>query len=226
MEKNQSELCFEVLRRFHKAGILENIILIGSWCTYFYQYCFKQIKPIPLKTRDIDFLVEYPKKIRNKIDIPDLLKDLGFVTSFKGKAGYIKLYHPDLIIEFLVPERGRGTDKPSPLPQFGINATSLRFLNLLTDNTVAVRLDDNFCVTVPHPINFGLHKLIISQRRKMEDKSAKDLNMAHNILSDLIKNGEAEKIIEVYSAVPKKWQKKIINVLENSGEKEILKIFK
>ena len=59
MEKNQSELCFEILRRFHKTGILDDFILIGSWCVYFYKDYFSDvpyIDQISIKTRDIDSL--------------------------------------------------------------------------------------------------------------------------------------------------------------------------
>jgi len=154
-----------------------------------------------------------------------MLKDLGFVTTFKGSEGYIKLDHPDLIIEFLVPERGRGTNKPCKLPQLGLNAVALRFLNFLTDNTVKIKVN-NFYVNMPHTINFALHKLIISQRRKTEDKSIKDSNAAIDILKGIIKNRESAKIKRIYNSVPKKWQKRILNSLEQSGEKEIMEIFK
>ncbi|MDP2911532.1 MAG: GSU2403 family nucleotidyltransferase fold protein, partial [Candidatus Omnitrophota bacterium] len=137
MEKNQYKLCFEVLRRFNKAGILDGLILIGSWCLYFYKDYFENISYIDIstiRTRDIDFLVPIPARIKKEADIPNLLKDLGFVIEFKGSKGYIKLDHPDLIVEFLVPEKGRGSDKPYRLPQLGMNATPLRFLSFLTDN--------------------------------------------------------------------------------------------
>ena len=93
MEKKQSELCLEILTRFHNAGILDNFILIGSWCVYFYKDYFSNVPYIDqatLKTRDLDFLINDPSKIRNKVDIPELLKDLGFVTIFNRSKGYIK----------------------------------------------------------------------------------------------------------------------------------------
>jgi len=43
-----------------------------------------------------------------------MLKDLGFIEDFHRK-GLIRLNHPELIIEFLVPEKGRGRDTPYPL---------------------------------------------------------------------------------------------------------------
>ncbi|MCX5657253.1 MAG: GSU2403 family nucleotidyltransferase fold protein, partial [Candidatus Omnitrophica bacterium] len=82
MEKNQYKLCLEVLRRFNKAGILDGLILIGSWCLYFYKDYFGNILYIDIatiKTRDIDFLVPIPSRIKKEVDIPKLLEDLGFV---------------------------------------------------------------------------------------------------------------------------------------------------
>jgi len=226
VEKNQSELCFEILRRFHKTGILNDFILIGSWCVYFYQDYFSgvpYIDQISIKTRDIDFLISNPSHIRQEVDIPMLLKDLGYVTIYKGTKGYIKLDHPDLLLEFLVIERGRGTNKPHPLPKLGVNAVALRFLNFLTIKTIKVKVED-FYLTLPHPANFALHKLIIFQRRLKEDKASKDRNTAIEILKAMINKGESKIIRKVFDSVPKKWRLKIIQGLSEPIDKDILSI--
>lgn len=226
MEKKQSELCLEILRRFHKADILDDLILIGSWCVYFYKDYFSGIPYIDqatIKTRDIDFLIDVPSRIRHNVNIPELLKDLGFVTIYRGSRGYIKLDHPDLILEFLVPEKGKGTDKPIPLSKLGMNAVALRFLSLLSDNIIKVRIED-FDVSLPHPVNFALHKLIIFQRRFKEEKALKDRNTALEILKALINKGETEIIRQVFNSMLLKWQKKVIKGLEEIKEKEILSI--
>lgn len=44
MEKKQYELCLEILRRFHKAGILDYLTLVGSWCAPFYKDYFHSNK--------------------------------------------------------------------------------------------------------------------------------------------------------------------------------------
>lgn len=111
--------------------------------------------------------------------------------------GYIKLDHPELILEFLVPEKGKGIDKPFPLPKLGINATTLRFLSFLSENTIKIKVE-NFLITLPHPANFALHKLIIFQRRPKEEKSAKDKTSALEILRVLIKEGESETVKHVF----------------------------
>lgn len=92
MEK-QYDLCLEVLRRINKVGVLNKIIIIGSWCIYFYKSYFSDVDySSSIRTRDIDFLVPIPAKFRKKVDIPELLKDLGFIVDFhaKGEEGIIK----------------------------------------------------------------------------------------------------------------------------------------
>ncbi len=224
MEKKQYELCLEILRRFHRTNILNHFVLIGSWCVVFYKEYFASLPYIDhtaLKTRDMDFLISKPEKIKQKIDIPTLLKDLGFVTAFRGTYGYIKLDHPDLILEFLVPVKGKGSDKPYTISQLGINAERLRFLDFLSENIIKVKIED-FYLNLPHPANFALQKLIISRRRSKEDKAIKDRNIALEILKALINKGEVNIIRQVFRSMPGKWQTKIIRGLEETKEKEIL----
>lgn len=226
MEKKQSDLCFEILRRFHKAGILDDLILIGSWCVYFYKEYFDNVPYIDqaaIRTRDIDFLIDKPARIKHTVNIPELLKDLGFVTILKGPEGYVKLDHPDLMLEFLVPEKGKGTDKPVVLTKLGMNAVVLRFLSLLTKNVIKIKVED-FTISMPHPANFALHKLIIFQRRFKKEKAIKDRNAAIDILKALIKKGEETTIKHVFNSMIPKWKKKVIKGLEEAKEKEILDI--
>ncbi len=226
MEKKQRDLSTEILRRFNKAGILENIILIGSWSAYFYNEYFAgtaYLDRAALKTRDIDFLIYDPAKIRHEVNVPELLADLGFVVVHKGREGYIKLEHPDLLVEFLVLEKGKGIDKPFPLPKLGVNAVALRFLSFLSANTIKVKID-NFYVILPHPANFALHKLIISQRRLKQDKAVKDKNIAIEILNSLIEKGESAVIKKIFDSIPQKWQKRVITGLNKMEDRDILDI--
>lgn len=85
MEKNQYNLCLEILRRFNNKGLLSDLILIGSWSVVFYEGYFKKKSDFALRTRDVDFLIDKPGAIKAKVDIPELLKDLGFIVSFTGK---------------------------------------------------------------------------------------------------------------------------------------------
>jgi len=219
--EKQYDLCLEVLRRINKVGVLNKIIIIGSWCIYFYKSYFSDVDySSSIRTRDIDFLVPIPTKFRKKVDIPELLKDLGFIVDFHSK-GYIRLNHPELIIEFLVPERGKGQDRPYPLPELGLNAIALRFLDFLIENSMKLKVD-KLMLNVPHPAAFALHKLIISSRRMKKEKGIKERQEAIRIINCLIAKGEEGIIKRLFDSMPKKWRTKVIKALENYEERNIL----
>lgn len=227
MEKKQYEICYEVLKRLHKVGVLNHLILIGSWCAVFYKF-YKtplNINVTKLRTRDIDFLIGRPSNIKNKTDIPELLKDMGFIVSFSGDKGFIKLDHPDLIIEFLVPEKGKGSNVPLDIPNLGINATPIRFLNFLLQDSIRIQVDD-FSLNLPDPCHFALHKLIIGQRRANKEKAAKDIQMAVDILESIVKSGEANSIKKVFNSLPSKWRGYIITSLKQVDEDSLLEVLK
>jgi len=221
VEKSQYDLCIEILERLNNQKVLTDIILIGSWCLPFYEkHFFKQSEISPLRTRDLDFFVPDPQHVKAKTDIPERLKDLGFVEDFIGE-GYMRLIHPDLFVEFLVQERGRGSSKPYPLPQLGLNAQRLRFLDLLAENTIQIKVE-NLRLRLPHPANFALHKLIVMHRRTKADKAEKDKTVALSILQALIKAKKGHSIKIAFQHISKKWQRKITETLkENKFEKTI-----
>lgn len=212
-----------VLKKFKDVGLLDEVILIGSWSMYFYTKYFSKTKYIPsIRTRDIDFLVPLPIRSGKKIDVVAVLKDDGFLVTFDHK-GLMKLEHPEIIIEFLVPEKGKGTNRPIKLPKLGVNAQALRFLNLLAQNTITIELDE-IKVKVPHPAAFGLHKLIVAERRKSEDKFLKDKSAALSVIDALVKAGEAPQIKEMFENMPSPWRKKVLYVLKNADREDITEI--
>ena len=222
MEKSQYNLCVEVLHRLDKAEILKHVVLVGSWCTIFYKDFFTGKKYMTsLTTRDVDLLIPQPKYIEAKVDVAELLKDLGFVVGFTGSQGYIRLEHPELIIEFLVPERGKGSDKPFSLPQLGLNAQALRFVEFLSQDVIRLEVG-SIKVTLPHPANFPLHKLLVMSRRPKEEKQAKDKEAAVKILSALIDSEQSNTIRNAFRAMPKRWQGMVKKQLTDITEKEIL----
>jgi len=222
VEKKKYNLCLEVLRRMQGAGILNKILLVGSWCVFLYKDYFeeKTILP-PLRTRDVEFLFPIPFHLKKSTDLYDLLKDLGFVLDYKGNEGYISFQHPELIMEFLAPARGKESDKPVAIDQLGINAQALRFVEALARDPIQLNFDD-VTVTLPHPVDFALHKLLIAGRRKNKDKAEKDRNQAIALLRALIDAGEIDIIRSVYNGLPKPWQKTIRQELLALGEEQIL----
>ena len=218
MEKKQYKLCIEVLKRFQAHGILPHVVLIGSWCLPLYKEYFKNTEyNFSFRTRDIDFLVPRSAQIRKKVDVVQLLGDLGFIIGRSYPAGYMRLQHPDLIIEFLVPEKGKGSDMPFPVPQLGVNAQSLRFLDILSEHTIHVEIE-GLLVTLPDPVYFALQKLIISGRRAKKEKSEKDVVAAVSLLTALIQMGKKEAIKKALNALPQKWQKLALKALAHEAD--------
>lgn len=224
MENSQYDLCIEVLRRLDKVGILKDIILVGSWCTLFYKKFFSGKKYMTsLTTRDLDLFIPQPRTIKAKADVAELLKDLGFIIGFTGSQGYIRLEHPQLIVEFLVPERGKGSDKPYSLPQLGLNAQALRFLEFLSQNTIRSKAG-SIMITLPHPANFALHKLLVMRRRPKAERQAKDKEAAIRILNALIDSDQSDTIKSAYQTMPKKWQGIVKKQLTDITENKILEV--
>jgi len=222
VQKRQSDLYLAVLQKLQGEGVLEDIVLIGSWCGQLYREYFKDDRYIPvIRTRDVDFLVPIPVKIKRQVDLQVLFSELGFNTVFKGRDGYISFEHPELIIEFLVPERGRGSDKPYKIPKLRINAQPLRHLDLLADNTVKISFR-GIEVIAPHPANFALQKLLIAGRRSKAEKADKDRALAFEILKALIESGDSSSVTACYRRLPKKWQKNILAAVEASEWSEML----
>jgi len=206
--------------------LLKELILIGSWCQHFYRSYFTGLRYTPtIRTRDIDFLVPVPFRFKNKVDVEELLRDEGFVVTFSGGAGYMKLMHPDLIVEFLVPEKGKGSDRPYPLPQLSMNAQPLRFLDYLLQNTIRIEAE-GLKINVPHPAAFALHKLIISARRTKEEKLVKDRKEALAILTALVRKGDAGEIRKMFEKMPTGWRKKVLDALTETDNVEIMRILK
>jgi hypothetical protein len=224
VEKSQFNLCIEVLRRLDQAGVLRHVVLAGSWCTLFYQDCFTKTKYAPaLRTRDLDLVIPRPSKMATHTDVAELLKDLGFIVGFTGSQGYIRLEHPQLIVEFLVPERGRPSEKPFALPQLGLNAQPLRFLDYLAQNTITANVQE-ISLTIPHPAHFALHKLVVLSRRPTPEKQAKDKESATRLLFALIEDNQQEVIKEAFHAMPRRWKTKVRQQLTDPLDAPILEL--
>jgi hypothetical protein len=199
-----------------KARILDNVLLIGSWCSYFYKQYFSRVEYNPIiKTRDIDFLVKVRPKFPTPVDLEELLKPLGFEIEFFGQ-GYMKLESEELAIEFLVPEVGRPRDKPQPLPAIGLNAQPLRHLDILWRNPVKISIS-GVIVYLPHPTDYLLQKLIIAGRRKKSDKAEKDRRGAFTVLDAVIENDELTELNKATKKLSKKEFKIVTSELEQAG---------
>ena len=191
----------------------EGIELVGSWCFLLYTIHFG-VKQYPFRTTDIDFLIPNPFKAKNKVDIVGLLEQLGYRTAFNSD-GSIYLWNPELKIEFITAEKGRGGEKAIDIKNLSLKAIPLRYTNILFDDPVSVT-EDGINVRIPHPAAFALHKLLICEKRKNKEKKAKDIEQALLVLDAI----NMDDVVKIYSGFPVPWKKSIINTLKKS-EKDL-----
>ena len=218
--KRKSSLFFKILNSLHNAGVLEDIILIGSWCHYFYKDYFSNAPEIPLlRTLDIDFLIPNPPRIQKEVNIPEMLENLNFMPFHNYLTGYTKYVHPELELEFLIADLGKGKgNKPYRIPKLHINAQGLRFLNLLQSHTIKIKYLD-ITVVVLEPAAYVLHKFIIYKRRSSKEKQLRDLLSAKEIGEFLLGNNtQQRKIAEIFISLPANWQKVILRNLKDNSK--------
>ena len=79
-------------------------------------------------------------------------------------------------------------------------------------------------IKVPHPINYGLHKLIISSRRNSEDKRIKDIEAGLSVLNMYVEIEGKEMLREVFKEISQKRKKNIITLLEDEKSYNLLEI--
>jgi hypothetical protein len=209
-----------VLQSLHNAGVLPHLVLIGSWCGYFYRlhYGAKHYTPT-IQTLDIDFLIPNPRQLKPGLPAVDhLLQNLDFEIDHTA-SGWVRFVHPELRVEFLVPRLGPKSDEPLSIRQLHIIAQPLRHTRVLTAYAMTIS-DGKFTVQIPHPLAFALHKLFVSTRRTDKDKALRDRTMAFRLLAVTLAKNDLELLAEIWSTFTKKEQRAIHGVLltEESGE--------
>lgn len=221
MPDKQSELCREVLVRMRDAGLLGDLVLVGSWCLPAYQSYFGKAGRVrTLRTRDLDFLVPLPTKLKRKVDVEELLADLGFVMGHRGDEGVSILQHPELMVEFLVVGRGRGDGKIVNLSALGLNAQPLRFMGAAMMQIIELELHD-VVVRLPHPACFALHKLLIAPRRREAARRSRDAESGVHLLELLAEKGEAVTVQTLFGRFPRPWRRRILDELRETGRPDI-----
>jgi len=224
MENKQINLLFKVLRILDGKGVLKHLVVVGSWCMFFYTLYFQKKQPIAsLRTRDVDFLVPDPRSLKTNIDLPELLKSLGFLIDYRGEQGYIRLVHPEFFIEFLVSEKGKGTDKAFSLPQLGLNAQALRFMDILYLKTVTLQTR-GIKIKLPHPACFVLHKIIVFKRRPEKERREKEVEQIDRMLDLLGKEGKISSLKRFFLKLHPKWRKKVISNLKTLDKNDVVSL--
>jgi len=199
----------KVLEKLDREGILQHLIVVGSWCVYFYKHQFKDaFRLTSWRTKDIEFDTSLIGKLQKPRNITAILKGLDFVMKLHGDAGYTTFEHPDIIVEFLVPQKGDGIADRYRLPGFGIHPQPIRYLSFLVKDVMTIEYK-GLSVKVPHPANFAVHKLMISIERKDPEKARKDREQALATWNMVVELGDKERLITLCSGLSKKQRKSV-----------------
>jgi len=211
-----------VLEALQREGLLNQLILIGSWCAYFYEeYFTKGSFEAGIKTLDMDFLVPKPRMLGKEAkSVKAVLEPLDFDPDFTV-SGWERFVHPHLRVEFLVPRMGPTSDEPRLIKELGVIAQPLRHTSVLVENVITIRRD-KLCVNVPHPIAFALHKLFVSTRRKEKGKRAKDMELAFRVLEAAERSGSVKDAAVIWKAFTEKERKAIRGVFASGDRTELL----
>jgi hypothetical protein len=202
----------QILQVFERHGLWEaGVELVGSWCFYLYQQHL-DVKSYPLKTQDIDFLIPDPYRGKKHVDLVQEFERLGFQKDHRYD-GAVYLWNAELRIEFLVPEKGRGTNKAKLIKSLGIRAIPLRFVNMLLEHPITLR-EGRINVTVPNPAAFCLHKLLIGNRRGAAEKRLKDFEQALAVIPAV----KLSQLRTLYRELPKTWQRGVLRALERAAQ--------
>ena len=63
-EEKQFKVLLEILEKFHSVGILQDMMLIGSWCLYFYRLEFEKVNAFPtIRRSGLRRFYWFPEKI-------------------------------------------------------------------------------------------------------------------------------------------------------------------
>jgi hypothetical protein len=210
------ELFTSVLQSLEEVGILSSVVIIGGWAQILYRQYFKDPPELSvLRTRDIDILFARPLIIKPVGNLEEALAARGFDRIY-GEDGTTKFSTPEAEIEFLVPERGRGDEKPYLIKELAIRASSLRLVDMLMVDPLEVRYG-KYKIKIPDPIRFCFNKLLVSQRRKKKEKREKDLGTAFEIAALLSRFPKWRKLLSVrLEELPKKQRALVLSLLKQN----------
>jgi len=177
---------------------LSVIVVGGGWVPLlYYHYLLADKSREPIRTRDIDLLVDARVPVIGGKSVDRLLLEAGFKPTFRSSDTPPVVHYEGTIegeeveIEFLTDQRGARDDVVLEV-QKGLHAEALRFVSIPNEHAIELTIDDfriggehhPFIVKVPSPEAYIFHKGLIFERRKDRRKKAKDLYYIFDILSN------------------------------------------
>lgn len=211
MNKQQEKAFWEVIKAFDELGLLEHIMVIGSWAEYLYPPLFNTDFIPNVRTRDVDFFYRNINIPREKIPLIAKLKEYGFEHEMDPYSEVSKFYKEDFLeLEFLTRALGSAAKSTYPICSLDIKSEGLRAINILADYACEVEIK-GYKLYVPEPSAYVIQKILTNPERIPKYKREKDMIAVSEILIHIKQNElHLNKLRDVYYTLTKK-QIKIVN---------------
>lgn len=218
MESSQKQTFWQTIALFHDVGVLDHIVVVGSWAEYLYQ----ESGVIPgfrssFRTQDFDVLLRNIRLPKTSLDLVAELTRQGYLMMQDSHTGLMKFDKGgELEVEFLVREMGRGQMEPYRHESLGVTAQGLRHIGMLDEYSTVLGMR-GYSICVPLPQAYILHKLLIHEQRS-EAKQEKDLGAVRDLLAAMQGfPAELAAVQKLFDELPKKTQVKIRKTCENNA---------
>jgi len=198
---------------------LPHLVLCGGWTLFVYRHWFEGEGPEPLRTFDVDIVSPNPLPDETR-PLAQCLHEAGYRSEAFGldlNPPAQRFVHKHLFeLEFITPIVGNVTP-PTVEVQNGLVAQSLRYVELLLHDPLAVQLDSSDLVLrVAAPATFFMQKaLSFSERARIDDK-AKDLAYLFEFLHNFptVSAGLEDGVQELVAVRPE-WSKWCGGMIKN-----------
>lgn len=185
MNNHYEEELQGIIKAFGESAILENIIIIGSWATYFYVKIFEGFIP-SIRTLDVDCYVPMNKSISVKNSVKEALIPINYEQIFDTATEKNKFISPNgFEIEFLTKLR-RNQSSVVRIDSMGVNAEPLGNLDIFDNGYIEVDFE-GYSVKVASPSAYVMQKILISKKRS-DEKYRKDLESLLLVYEEIRKN--------------------------------------
>ena len=210
---------------------LGEIVVGGGWVPLiYYHYLLGDKSKEPIRTFDLDLMVNANLSVIGPKTVDELLSEAGFKAVFRSKDTPPVIHYEGTVdgqeieIEFLTDQKGPKEVAVIEV-QKGLHAEALRFISISTENTIEVEVDDfsigtkssPFMIKVPSPGAFIFHKGLVFARRSNQVKGAKDLYYIFEVLANCTElRGRIIKELIELEKIYQPWFTRFSRNLENS----------
>lgn len=185
MNISQEKEFLKFVKLLNDNDLLQEVIVVGSWAEYVYE----EAGILPegfgreLVTSDVDFLIKNLRKPAPPKNLLNFVKECGYMVDTDRFTNVNKIYSDSLEIEFLIAQKGAGTES-SLKTNLGVTAQALRHMEVLL-NHIETQRCMGFEIKVPSLESFITHKMIINGERGI--KAEKDRFAIINLIPYLDK---------------------------------------